>query len=121
MVRPVTMQESTYLVQESLRLLEDTTPWRCSFRPRSGLLCMNTTKCSLRNVSTALFAPTGDRIYTTGQYLCGYAIASLERLFRVRGRIAPSCISTKPCADKLILAYADGHVDMRDGRHRQDS
>ena len=41
---------------------------------------MNTTKRSLRNVYTALFAPTNDRIYTTGQYLCGYAIGGSGEL-----------------------------------------
>jgi hypothetical protein len=76
---------------------------------------MNITQRSIRNAQAALFAPTGDRIYTTGDYLCGYAIPSLERLFRVRGRIGVRCESTRPCGDQLILAYADGVVEIRDG------
>src|SRR5687768_3334071 len=76
---------------------------------------MNITKRSIRNAHAALFAPMGDRIYTTGDYLCGYAIPSLERLFRVRGHIGVRCVSTRPSGDKLILAYADGLVEIRDG------
>jgi uncharacterized protein YwqG len=76
---------------------------------------MNITKRSVTNAHEACFAPTGDRVYTRGSYFCGYALPSLQRLFRTRGRIVPRCISIKPHADKLILAYADGIVEMRDG------
>jgi hypothetical protein len=76
---------------------------------------MNIIKRSIRNAHTVLFAPTGDRIYTWGDYLCGYAIPSLGRLFRVRGYIGSRCVSVRPSGDKLILAYADGVVENRDG------
>jgi hypothetical protein len=76
---------------------------------------MNITKRSIRNAHTALFAPKGDRIYTWGDYLCGYALPSLERVFRVRGYIGSSCVSVRPSDAKLILAYADGVVEIRDG------
>jgi hypothetical protein len=76
---------------------------------------MNITKRPTRNAHTAFFAPTGDRIYTTGDYVCGYAIPSLQRLFRTRGCIEARCASVGFRDDKLILAYADGVVDIRDG------
>jgi len=78
-------------------------------------LFMNITKRPVRNAHAAFFSSTGDRIYTSGDYLCGYAIPSLERLFRVRGRIACTCVSIRPSGDTLILAYADGVVEIRDG------
>jgi hypothetical protein len=76
---------------------------------------MNITRRPLRNAHAAFFAPTGDRVYTSGDYLCGYAIPSLERLFRTRGRITARCVAIRPYGDKLMLAHENGLLDIRDG------
>ncbi len=76
---------------------------------------MNITKRVLRNAHTVFFAPTGDWIYTSGDYLCGFAVPSLERLFRIRGRLTSRCISIRLHDDGMMLAHADGFIDIRDG------
>jgi hypothetical protein len=73
---------------------------------------MNISKRPVRNAHAAFFAPTGDRIYTSGDYLCGYALPALERLFRIRVR---NRASIHACEDKLVLAYPDGFIEIRDG------
>lgn len=69
----------------------------------------------VRGCHMTTFSNDGSRLYTVGDYVCGWQTDGMERIFRVRPLPDVMCLAAQPGGDLIVSGHRDGRFALMNG------